>query len=63
MNDSSQADSVVEDASTFTQFINLTGDISKSLYRATHPEEIDAPEDDEAFGVYDKSVGLEVLAV
>jgi hypothetical protein len=55
--------SVMEDATTFSQFINLTGSISKSLYRATHPEEIDIPEDDEVCGVYDRSDGLEVLAM
>lgn len=32
---------VAEDASTLSQFTNLTGEISKTLYLATHPEEND----------------------
>ena len=30
-----------EDANTFIQFLNLTGDISEVLYLAKHPEEDD----------------------
>jgi hypothetical protein len=41
MKDNSQTVSVLEDASTFTEFMNLSGDISKYLYLATHPEEND----------------------
>ena len=41
MNEHSPAESVVEGASTFTEFINLTGDITTILYLATHPEEKD----------------------
>jgi hypothetical protein len=41
MNKNSQVESAAKDASTFTRFINLTGDISKVLYLATHREEDD----------------------
>jgi hypothetical protein len=34
-------DSVVENASALAQFINSTGEISKALYLAGHPEEKD----------------------
>ncbi len=34
-----KAKSVFEDASAYTQFINSTGEISRALYLATHPEE------------------------
>jgi hypothetical protein len=34
-------DSVFEDVSAYTQFINRTGETSRALYLATHPEEKD----------------------
>jgi hypothetical protein len=34
-------ESVFEDASTYTRFINSTGETSRALYLATHPEEKD----------------------
>ncbi len=34
-------ESVIEDASAYAQFINSTGEISRALYLATHPEEKD----------------------
>ncbi len=30
-----------EDASAYTQFINSTGETSRALYLATHPEDMD----------------------
>jgi hypothetical protein len=39
MNEARQVKPVTEDASTFTQFINIVGDISQTLYLAKHPEE------------------------
>jgi hypothetical protein len=63
MNDGSRSKSVVEDAGTSTQFINLTGKISRVLYCATHPEEIDVAEDGAACEACAKSIELEFLAV
>lgn len=40
MNDICQEESVVEDESTFTQFVSI-GEISQALYLAMHPEEDD----------------------
>ncbi len=34
-----KVNSVFEDAGAYTQFINSTGEISKALYLARHPEE------------------------
>lgn len=39
MNLNCQFEPVVEDAATFTQFINMIGDISQTLFLAMHPEE------------------------
>jgi hypothetical protein len=41
MNQNSLVESAAEDASTFTEFINVHGDISKCLYLDMHPEEKD----------------------
>jgi hypothetical protein len=41
MREASEMPLVVEDPSIFTEFINLTGDISTVLYFTKHPEEKD----------------------
>ena len=41
MKENSPEESTVEEMSTFTQFLNLTGDISRILYLTMHPEEND----------------------
>jgi hypothetical protein len=41
MNMKIQVEPVLEDAATFTEFINIIGDISETLYLATHSEEND----------------------
>lgn len=36
-----QIESAVENTTTFTQFLNVIGNISEALYLASHPEESD----------------------
>jgi hypothetical protein len=49
MDENSLGVSAIEDLSNFIQFINMSGDISKTLYLATHPEESDESPSSDVF--------------